>query len=153
MKELKVAKIENGTVIDHIAVGKSFECLKIISPSKEDTIIMGVSVYSSKNGKKDIIKIENFFPDEKTIGKIALVSPGCTINTIKNAEVIKKYKPEIPERIEELTCINPKCVSKNDLKIGGNFIVESKDPIILRCNYCDRLLNEKEIHKQFSVRL
>ncbi len=153
MKELKVARIKEGTVIDHISPGKALECLKIISPSIDNTIIMGVSVQSNKNEKKDIVKIEDFFPDEKTMGIIALISPGCTINTIKDSKVIKKYKPEIPDTIMGLVCINPKCVSREDAKIKGRFIVNGKNPIKLSCAYCDKNLSENEIHRQFEIKL
>ncbi|MFX1537669.1 MAG: hypothetical protein ACFFDI_26015 [Promethearchaeota archaeon] len=43
------------------------------------------------------------------------------------------------ERI--LKCPNPKCVTNYKEPVFTEFLVENKDPIILRCVYCERLID------------
>ncbi|RKY01491.1 MAG: aspartate carbamoyltransferase regulatory subunit, partial [Spirochaetes bacterium] len=60
-EELRVKKIKNGTVIDHIPAGHALTVLKILGITGEEGLIIAVlmNVPSKKIGKKDIVKIEN----------------------------------------------------------------------------------------------
>ncbi|HYA22061.1 MAG TPA: aspartate carbamoyltransferase regulatory subunit, partial [Thermoproteota archaeon] len=60
-EELRVAKIRNGTVIDHIPAGKALQVIRILGIKGTEghiaTILMNVP--SLKLGKKDLVKIED----------------------------------------------------------------------------------------------
>ncbi|ENN96294.1 aspartate carbamoyltransferase regulatory subunit [Methanocaldococcus villosus KIN24-T80] len=144
--ELKVRKIKDGTVIDHIDAGKALIVYKILNIPNHIPITLAINVPSKKKEKKDILKIEGFELKEKDINKISLISPDVTINIIKDWQVVKKLKPKIPDLIEGiLKCTNPNCITHFE-PVEGKFIVESKNPLKIRCYYCERLL-EKIIFK------
>ena len=61
-KELKVAALENGTVIDHIPSDKLFKVVEILNLSELDkAITIGNNFTSKQIGKKGIIKIADYF--------------------------------------------------------------------------------------------
>ena len=55
---------------------------------------------AKKIGKKDIIKIENLETINYTV--LGLLSPGITINEVRNEIIISKIKPELPEEIKNI---------------------------------------------------
>ena len=61
-KELQVAAIENGTVIDHIPSEKLFSVVSILKLAQmPNNITIGFNLESKKIGKKGIIKIAGKF--------------------------------------------------------------------------------------------
>ena len=59
-----------------------------------------------------------------------------------NGKVVEKLKPQIPDEIEGiLKCTNPNCITNKE-KIRGRFKIESKNPLKIRCYYCEKFLNE-----------
>jgi len=141
-RKLIVSKIRNGTVIDHIPAGTALHVLRILGITGREGIVVAVlmNVESKKIGKKDIVKVENRELDPKEVNKIALIAPKATINIIRNYEVFKKYHVHIPDEIVGIVkCPNPTCVSnsKNE-PIESRFLVVSKDPIRIKCYYCER---------------
>ncbi|MHA1370187.1 MAG: aspartate carbamoyltransferase regulatory subunit, partial [Promethearchaeota archaeon] len=100
-KQLRVRKITQGTVIDHIPAGKALTVFKLlgISESCGEIISIAMNIPSSKIGKKDIIKIENIFLSEKDFNKIALIAPKATINKIQNTKIAKKEYVAVPDRL------------------------------------------------------
>ncbi|HIQ38682.1 MAG TPA: aspartate carbamoyltransferase regulatory subunit [Methanothermococcus okinawensis] len=146
-RSLKVRPIENGTVIDHITRGKALNVYRVLNIGKETTVTIAMYVPSKKYGKKDILKIEGVELSEEDVNKIALISPNATINIIKNGEVVKKFKVKIPDFITGiLKCTNPNCIT-NVENVPGKFKVEKKDPLKIRCIYCEKFLNTIEISK------
>ncbi len=141
--ELKVKKIINGTVIDHISPGKALIVLKALNIKTDKTITIAINVPSKNKGKKDILKIEDVFLDENEVNKIALISD-ATINIIKDGKVVKKFKAQLPKEIEGIIkCTNPNCIT-NIEKVKGKFIVEKKEPLKIRCYYCEKFINNIE---------
>lgn len=139
-KTLKVQKIEDGTVIDHIAAGKGWEVVRLLKLDEyDDTVTLLSNVRSKSKGKKDIIKIEHKQLGEEDVDRIALVSPKASVNLIKNFEVKKKYDVGLPKEVVGiLKCTNPVCVSHVE-PVKTRFAVEKKDPLVLRCAYCERV--------------
>ena len=138
MKQLKVDAIKNGTVIDHIPAGKGMQVADLINISGKNIAMIGISLNSKKGRKKDILKIENRVLSQEEINSIALIAPFATIAIIKNFEVIRKSKAEIPELIEGLIlCPNPKCITNSE-KIKTKFKVTDKNPLKVRCCYCEK---------------
>ena len=141
---LRVQKIKNGTVIDHINRGKAFNVLKIlgIDCNYPETVTVMMNAKSKKFGKKDIVKIENRNLEKKEIDKISLLSPDAKVNIIKNSRVVEKHEVEIQDIISDvLSCTNPDCITSHE-EIKTKFYVISKNPLVMRCHYCERLVSE-----------
>ncbi|HDD57174.1 MAG TPA: aspartate carbamoyltransferase regulatory subunit [Thermoplasmatales archaeon] len=140
-KELKIPLIKDGTVIDHITAGQAVKVLHILGiPEKTlDSIVSVVMNVKSKIGKKDIVKVENRELKPEEVNKIALIAPKATINIIRDYEVAKKYKVDLPEEIVGIVrCPNPNCISNTREPVESRFRVISKDPIRIKCYYCER---------------
>ncbi|OIO21385.1 aspartate carbamoyltransferase regulatory subunit [Candidatus Micrarchaeota archaeon CG11_big_fil_rev_8_21_14_0_20_47_5] len=141
---LKVEKIENGTVIDHISSGEGLRVMKIlgIGLGFSARFALIANVKSKKMGKKDILKIEEKYIDEKDFDKIALVAPSASVNIVKGGRVAKKKNVAMPARIDGvLACPNPKCIT-NFEQVASAFFVEKKT---LRCAYCERSFSAGEL--------
>jgi len=139
-KELKVPLIKDGTVIDHITAGNAVQVLHIIGIPKGSSSIVSVAMnVKSKMGKKDIVKVENRELDSKEVDKIALIAPKATINIIRDYEVAKKHKVELPDEIVGIVkCANPTCVSNTNEPVESRFKVICRDPPRIKCRYCER---------------
>jgi len=152
MEELRVKKIKEGTVIDHLPPNSALIILKVLGLEKnyENIISVIMNVKSKKREIKDIIKIEGKFLEPDETGKIALIAPAATINLIKNFEVIKKSRVELPDEINALIkCANPNCITNQKEPITSSFIVERKEPVLLRCKFCERVMDKKLIEQHF----
>lgn len=145
----RIVPIENGTTIDHIAPWQASNILKIlgIKAGADVTAIIAVNVPSSKLNRKDIVMIEERELKKKETDIIALIAPNATINLIRNSEVAEKNKVELPEEIEGLIkCQNPTCISNVSKEpICFKFIVDRKNPLRIRCFYCERVIEEPDI--------
>jgi len=140
MKELKIQPIKNGTVIDHITAGNAVKVLHIlgIPTSSSSTVSVAMNV-NSKYGKKDIVKVENRELDPYEVDKIALIAPKATINIIRDYEVAEKHRVKLPDEVIGIVrCSNPTCVSNSREPVKSRFIVLKKDPIQIKCYYCER---------------
>jgi aspartate carbamoyltransferase regulatory subunit len=145
MKELKVTPIKNGTVIDHITSGMALKVLKILGIEEDvsSTVSVVIHVPSGKKGWKDIVKVEDRELSPREVDKIALIAPDATINIIRNYSVAEKYKVQIPDVARGiLRCSNPSCITNSDEPLETEFLVKSKDPLRLKCKYCERDLEE-----------
>ena len=146
MKKLEVSAIEEGTVIDQIANKSTFKVANILNTQKiEQVVLIGFNLSSKKLGKKGIIKIGGKLLTQEEVNKISLIAPDATVNIIKDSEVVKKFKVDIPDSIEEfMKCFNPNCVS-NHQNILSRFHVINKNPIRIRCHYCERHMGVDDI--------
>ena len=140
MKELKIQPIKDGTVIDHITAGNAVKVLHILGIPKSSTSIVSVAMnVKSRFGKKDIVKVENRELDPNEVDKIALISPKATINIIRDYEVAEKHRVKLPDEVVGIVrCSNPTCVSNSKEHVKSRFIVLDKDPIQIKCYYCER---------------
>ncbi|MBN1280835.1 MAG: aspartate carbamoyltransferase regulatory subunit [Candidatus Thermoplasmatota archaeon] len=140
MKELKVTPIKDGTVIDHIPSGQALKVLRVLKlPQSTSSVVSVVMNVNGKKGKKDIVKIENRELDPKELNKIALIAPNATINIIRDYDVVKKHTVELPNEVIGLTkCSNPTCISNAREPVESRFHVVCKDPLRIRCYYCER---------------
>ncbi|RLF26110.1 MAG: aspartate carbamoyltransferase regulatory subunit [Thermoplasmata archaeon] len=145
MKELKIQPIKNGTVIDHITPGNALKVLKIlkIPENASDSIVSAVMNVESKRGRKDIVKIENRELKASEVDKIALIAPNATINIIRDYEVAEKHRVVVPDEIVGIVkCANPNCISNSKEPIQPRFIVKSREPLRIKCFYCERELKD-----------
>ena len=140
MKELKVTPIKNGTVIDHIPPGLALKVLHVLKIPEETSSAVSIAMnVKSKMGKKDIVKIENKELDKREVNKISLIAPKATINIIRDYEVVKKHRVQLPDEIVGIVkCSNPTCISNSREPVESRFILVSKDPPHIKCYYCER---------------
>lgn len=144
--ELRVKPIKNGTVIDHIAGGQALNVLKIlgISGTTDATVSVVMNVESSKLGKKDIVKVEDRELKEEEVNRIALIAPDATINIIRDFLVIEKHLVDLPDLIIGVVrCQNPSCISNTEEPIKSRMLVKTKNPVVLRCVYCEQPITER----------
>lgn len=147
-KMLKVEKIRRGTVIDHVPVGRAFKVLKILKISSDPGVTVGIAIHvkSKKMGLKDVVKIEDRILDSSELNKIALIAEGATITIVEDYDAIKKFVVKLPNIITGiLKCSNERCVSNMEGSIKPSFTLISKDPLTIRCHYCEREMETDEI--------
>lgn len=136
-KELAVAALRNGIVIDHIPSRAVFKCVKILGLEDLNTqLTIGNNLHSSKLDTKGIIKVADVNFPEQTLNRIALVAPTAVVNTIRDFEVIEKHHVTLPDTIVGIVkCDNPKCITNNE-PMPTRFHVVSRDPATICCHYC-----------------
>lgn len=146
VKQLQVSAIKNGTVIDHIESKNTFKVADILNIENETQVVLVAMNLSSRNlGKKGIIKIEGKNLTQEEANKIALIAPDATLNIIKNYEAVEKKRVSLEDELMGIVkCFNPNCVSNHE-PIQTHFHVERKDPPRLRCHYCERTMEGKDI--------
>jgi len=151
-KELRVSKIGNGTVVDHITAGRALYVLKILGITGREGRIVAIvmNVESRKIGKKDIVKVEGLRLRKEQVDKIALIAPHSTINIIEQFEVIEKYRVKVPKVLEGLIkCINPSCITNQPREpIKPVFTLYNENPLIFKCKYCGAKVEQEEIIRQ-----
>ena len=153
---IRIDKITDGTVIDHISAGHALEVLEILGiTGKEGRIVsIAMNITSSRIERKDIVKLEDRILEDEEVARIALVAPDATINVIENEHVIRKTRVKLPETITDIImCPNTRCVTNKEREpIHAKYEVVSSKPIVLKCLYCWTLIEEKEIVSQFIQR-
>jgi aspartate carbamoyltransferase regulatory subunit len=143
--KMQVRALRSGTVIDHLGPRTALKALRLLELGDDATVLIGVNLDSRKLGKKDLIKIEGRELTQPEIDKVALLSRRATFSIIRDFEVVKKFTPEVPEVIEGLIrCVNPACITQ-DPRVKGRFLAVGKQPLKLRCWFCERSLREDEI--------
>ena len=154
--KIRIVKIVDGTVIDHIRAGNALEVLKIlgITGKNGNIVTLAMNISSSRIEKKDIVKVENRSLDSAEVARIALVAPEATINLIKDSKVIKKTRVELPETITGIMkCPNERCVTNKEREpIQSKYQVVSRKPIQLKCLYCWTLIDEPDIIPLLTAR-
>ncbi len=145
-RTFKVYALKNGTVIDHIPLGKGLEIIELLNLRRWNKIVtLGSGLTSKKYGKKDIVKIENkeLQPDE--VNKVAIIAPTATLNIIRNFERISKERLTVPDTIEGIiTCPNPACITNHE-PVKTRFYREPQKDLRVCCAYCERYFNADEI--------
>ena len=73
-KELAVAALCNGTVIDHIPTDSLFKVVSLLDIENiSSSVTIGYNLDSKKLGKKGILKVADvYFPEEK-LNRLALI--------------------------------------------------------------------------------
>lgn len=146
-KELKVAALRNGTVIDHIPADKLFQVVSILKLKVYDhPLTIGNNFDSKKMGTKGIIKISDRFLGEQETNKIALVAPNAVINIIREYEVIEKRPMVLGSEIREIMhCPNPACITNHQPVVTRFDVLRDEDEVQLKCRYCEREVKRQNI--------
>jgi aspartate carbamoyltransferase regulatory subunit len=150
-KELRVSKIKDGTVIDHISGGYALDVVKILGITGREKRVMtiAINVPSQRFKVKDIVKIEGRALNSREVNRIALVAPHASINIIRDYTVVEKLEVKLPEVIEAIiNCVNPACISNSNEPATAKFYVESEEPLLLKCHYCGYILEKADVLRQ-----
>jgi len=147
-KELRVTKIKDGTVIDHIRGGYALDVVKILGITGKEKRVMtiAINVPSKRFGAKDIIKIEGKALSPQEVNRIALVAPHASINIIHDYTVVNKQEVKLPKVIEGIVkCANPCCVSNSGEPVVSKFHVKQEEPLLLKCHYCGFIVEQADV--------
>ncbi len=140
--ELRVSKIHNGTVIDHVRSGQALNVLAIlgIDGSEGEEVSIGMNVPSDRHAKKDIVKVEGRELSADEVDVLSLIAPEATINIVREYNVVEKNRVERPELVEDvLSCPNESCITSANEPVTSRFEV-LEDAI--RCAYCGTIIRE-----------
>jgi aspartate carbamoyltransferase regulatory subunit len=147
-KELRVSKIKEGTVIDHIRGGFALDVVKILGITGKENKVMtiAINVPSKRFGVKDIVKIEGKALNSQEVNRIALVAPHASINIIRDYAVVKKLEVKLPKTIEGIVkCPNPCCISNSGEPVVSKFYIKAEEPLSLKCHYCGVTLEQADV--------
>lgn len=145
-KELKVAALRNGTVIDHIPSEKLFQVISLLELNNvTNQVTFGYNLESKKLGKKAIIKVSDKYLSQDEVNKIAILAPKAKINIIKEYEVAEKMQLQLPDEIlGVIKCKNPKCITNNEPMIT-KFRTIDKTKAFFKCHYCERIVEGENV--------
>ncbi len=145
-KELAVAALRHGTVIDHIPASALFSAVHLLGlESMSQSVTVGNNLPSGRLGSKGIIKVADTTFDPDTLNRIAIIAPTAVVNVIEDYEVVSKQEVVLPEEVVDLVkCTNPKCVTCHE-PMRSRFTVVSREPVILKCRYCEHEYTGKGI--------
>jgi aspartate carbamoyltransferase regulatory subunit len=141
-RQLRVSKIENGTVIDHVPGGQALNVLAIldIDGTGGEVVSIGINVPSDRLGRKDVVKVEDRELSQPEVDVLSLIAPAATINIIREFDVVEKHRVERPDRVTGiLQCPNQQCISTGDEPVDSEFDVLDDG---VRCVYCDTITRE-----------
>lgn len=147
-KELAVAALQAGTVIDHIPSSALFKAVKILGLQDMKTpVTVGNNLPSKRLGAKGIIKAADVEFAEDVINRIAIIAPTARINIIRDFQVVEKRQVSIPERVVGLVkCDNPKCITNNEpMHTVFNVTDIGDDRVSLRCHYCNHTVDNSNV--------
>jgi aspartate carbamoyltransferase regulatory subunit len=151
-REVRVSKIKDGTVIDHIRSGYALDVVRILGLTghERQVVTIAINVPSKRFRTKDLIKIEGRALNRQEVNRIALIAPRATINIIRDYKVVEKQEVKLPNEIEDIVkCINPTCISNSNEPISAKFTLESEDPLLLKCHYWGYALEKQDVLRQF----
>jgi len=137
---MRVAKIRDGTVIDHVRAGQALNVLRVlgIDGSGGDTVSVGMNVPSDRLGHKDVVKVEAREVSGAELDVVSLIAPDATVNVIRDYAVVEKRRVSRPDRVVGVVeCPNPRCITTADEPVTSAFEVL---PEGLRCEYCDTVV-------------
>ncbi len=145
-KEMTISAIEDGTVIDHIPSNAVFSVVEILKLEKElNELSIATNLSSKHMKKKGIVKIAGKQLSQEEVNKIAIVAPEATVNIINDYDVKQKLHVMIPDTIKNIIkCSNPNCIT-NIETVQTLFYVTKKNPIVVTCHYCERMMHKEDI--------
>ena len=152
-----VRPIRDGIVIDHICKGESPEEIRrhmilIRRVMELDALKGGEWVSQSADGryKGIIFRPGNFTLSHTQIKRLSAVTPGCTLNIIKDGKVVEKYRTSLPPRIynfDDLMCRNEACISNDSQSEHVQAMFRRTHDGRYSCAYCGRVHTFKEIFR------
>lgn len=150
-----IKPVENGIVIDHISCGPSIEVIwrnidrirKVLDLNVRSS--HGVYHRNDPSFYKGIISLPDILSfSQKDVKKLAAISPGCTINFIKDSRVFRKLRLNMPPRVygfSEISCKNEACISHSSHfePVMTEFLQSGSNTF--KCKYCEKPFHFNEI--------
>ena len=138
---MNIDAIQNGLVIDHIPAGAGMELYKLL---RLDTLDCSVAIiknaHSNKDGKKDIIKIDELIPVDLDL--IGYLAPHAKINFIRDGILVEKRDATLPKTLTNvIKCKNPRCITGTEQELPHVFRLTDPENRIYRCIYCEAKAN------------
>ena len=135
-KDLLVAALQNGSVIDHIPTDKLFTIVKLLELDKcEEPVTIGNNLESSKMGKKGLVKVSGKFFTDQDLSRLAVVCPNMRLTVMRDYEVVEKREIALPDTLINLVkCANPVCITNNE-PMKTYFEVDKLKGLV-QCHYC-----------------
>ena len=143
-KQLMVAAIENGTVIDHIPAQKLFAVVNLLHLDRmTSAVTIGYNLPSEGMGTKSIIKMaDKFFTDEE-LDQLAVICPDLTLCIIRDYEIVEKRTVTLPQELRGIVkCTNPKCITNNEPMLT-HFHTDANQH--LKCHYCNTIISLDDV--------
>ncbi len=141
---LKIGKIEEGFVLDHIQAGKSLSIYEHLGLDKMDcTVAIIKNAKSEKLGKKDILKVECDI-NLLDLDILAFIDHNITVNVNKDGEIVAKKALVLPKMIKNvIKCHNPRCITSIEQELPHIFFLADEEKEVYRCKYCEEKYNER----------
>ncbi len=138
-KDLLVAALENGIVIDHIPVDKLFTVAQMLNLNKfSEPVLIANNLDSHQIGKKGMIKVANRMLTSEEISRLAVVCPNIRIVIIRNYDVVEKQEVVLPDTLDGvIKCANPVCITNHE-PMHSFFYLHDKAKGMMRCKYCGK---------------
>lgn len=139
-RELRVSKIRDGTVIDHVTAGQALNVLAVLGIDGEEGfgVSIGMNVPSDTLGRKDVVKVEDRELSQGEVDIISLLAPEATVNIVREFDVVEKNRVERPERVVGLLgCPNHNCITNAAEPVASTFRVVDDS---VRCEYCGEII-------------
>jgi aspartate carbamoyltransferase catalytic subunit len=140
---------DSGTVIDHLIPGTAQKLMYLLKVEERGDIYRGGTVRSRsrQDQLKAMLMIEGRELTEDELHVVAAISPRCRVNAIRGGVVVRKVEldmPEVIEGIKFLKCPNLGCITRPEHHehVTPKFVRAGS---VLRCHYCDTLLEGKEL--------
>ena len=148
-KHLLIPKIESGVVIDHIKAGQGTRIVEIIHAQPglgKAMISLGLNYGSTKQGRKDMVKLHEHQLPAAALDLVALVSPGVTIKRVEDFDVVERIVVQPPRTIEAFgICQNPNCVTNTEAAVTTRFVAVDPPARKFRCVFCERVFRLKRM--------
>ena len=142
--QTRIGRIENGINLDHLPVGSAWYIIKLLKLEKiKHPVGIGLNLNSTKLGRKDLIKIEEYILSPRELELISIFAMGATYSEIKNYAVVNKFQINCPDQVADLIiCPNHRCVSHQYKSL---FHLHNKpNGLNAKCHYCE---NSYELSK------
>ena len=134
---MNIDAIQNGIVLDHITAGRGMKLYDLLGLEKLNCSVAIIkNVNSKKQGKKDIIKIDEEIPINLDV--IGYVDPGVIVNIIRDGQLVEKRSIEMPETLTNVIfCSNPRCITSVEQDLDHVFKLTDRVNKVYRCLYCE----------------
>jgi len=140
--ELRVSKIRDGTVLDHLPGGSALHVLAMLSIDGSGGVGVSVAmnVPSARLGTKDVVKVEERELSQAEVDVLSLIAPKATVNIVREYDVLEKKRVERPESVAGvLACPNSSCITNAEEPVRTRFDVLEDG---VRCGYCEEIIRE-----------
>ena len=138
---MNIDSIQNGIVIDHITAGRGMKLYELLGLEKLDCSVAIIkNVVSKKQGRKDIIKIDEDIPVNFDV--IGYVDPGVIVNVIRDGKLVEKRSIDMPLLLTNVIfCKNPRCITTVEQELKHVFKLTDRENKVYRCIYCETKAN------------